>query len=526
MRPRREPARLPARPLARTLNEMLARSVEEVPQTVALTFHGQTLTYAELDDRIERCAAGLVELGIGKGDTFGIVLRNCPEFVILSFALARIGAVAVPVNFMEKSERIAFIFDDAGVKGCLTSKDFLKTVQRARGSIPTLEHLFLQDGGGDHPAFEQLYRDPLPDTAGPEVGPSDLALLIYTAGTTGLPKGVMLTHRNLVVNVESCIEACGVNREDSVLCVLPMFHSFAWTTNVLLPLRLGVKTPILEGFLPFNRVLKTIWREKVTLVCCVPPVYSTLVQKLHGPKRLLLRVLSPVRLALSGAAPLPGEVQRGFEKIFGIPLIEGYGLTEAAPVVSVNPRYGVRKPGTVGLPLPGVEVKILDDHERELPVSEVGEICVRGENVMPGYYNRPEETREAFTRDGWLKTGDLGRLDEDGYLTIVDRKKDMIIVKGLNVYPQEIESVLVSHPAVAEAAVVGLDDGSGDEEIRAFVVLAPEQSVKRRELLSHCRERLASYKMPRDIEFRDELPKNALGKVLKRELRAGLVEKR
>jgi long-chain acyl-CoA synthetase len=511
--------------VARTLNEMLARSVAEVPSAVALSFHGQTLTYAELGERIERCASGLIELGIGKGDTFGIVLRNCPEFVVLSFALARIGAVAVPVNFMEKSERIAFIFNDAGVKACLSSKDFLRTLQRAREEIPSLRHLFLREASGELPGFDRLYRDPLPETAGPEVGPNDLALLIYTAGTTGMPKGVMLTHHNLVVNVESCLEAFDLNREDSVLCVLPMFHSFAWTTNVLLPLRLGVKTPILEGFLPFNRVLKTIWREKVTLVCGVPPVYSTLVQKLRGPKRLLLRVLSPVRIAVSGAAPLPGEVQRRFEKIFGIPLIEGYGLTEAAPVVAVNPRYGLRKPGTVGQPVPGVELKIVDDHERELPALEVGEVCVRGENVMPGYYNRPEETREAFTADGWLKTGDLGRLDEDGYLAIVDRRKDLIIVKGLNVYPQEIEAVLESHPAVEEAAVVGIDDGSGDEEIHAFVVLASEQSVRRRELLAYCREHLAAYRMPRELEFREELPKNALGKVLKRELRAMLAKR-
>jgi long-chain acyl-CoA synthetase len=509
---------------ARTLNEMLARSVAEVPATTALTFHGQKLTYAELDDRIERCAAGLVELGIEKGDTFGLVLRNCPEFVILSFALARIGAVAVPVNFMEKSERIAFIFNDAGVKGCLTSKDFLRTVRRAAESVATLRHLFLREPGGELPHFGELSRDRLPDTAGPEVGPNDLALLIYTAGTTGMPKGVMLTHHNLVVNVESCLEAFDLSREDSVLCVLPMFHSFAWTTNVLLPLRLGVKIPILEGFLPFNRVLKTIWREKVTLVCGVPPVYATLVQKLHGPRRLLLRVLSPVRIAVSGAAPLPGEVQQQFERIFGIPLIEGYGLTEAAPVVAVNPRYGRRKPGTVGRAVPGVEVKVVDKHEVELPAGEIGEICVRGENVMLGYYNRPEETREAFTEDGWLKTGDLGRLDDDGYLSIVDRRKDLIIVKGLNVYPQEIEAVLESHPAVAEAAVIGVDDGSGDEEIRAFVVLAPEQAVKRRELLGYCRERIASYKLPREIEFREELPKNALGKILKRELRASLAK--
>jgi long-chain acyl-CoA synthetase len=503
----------------RTLNEMLAASVERAPDATAFIFKGESLSYRELDEQIERCAAGLTAIGIRKGDTFGLVLRNCPEFVVLCFALARIGAISVPVNYLEKSERIAMIFNDAEVKGCLTQRDFVKSVEKAQEQVPTMRHLYVRDHADGHPELAELFQHPLAETAGPEVTGDDVVMLIYTAGTTGDSKGVMLTHRNFLASVEACPGVMDLTSKDRVMCILPMFHVFAWTTNVLLPLYLGCMTVVIESLLPFNPALKQLWKHKVTLVCCVPQVYSTLVQRVHGPKALLLRFLNPLKLAISGAAPLPAEVQVKFEKVFGTPLIEGYGLTEAAPVVSVNPRHGVRKPGTVGFPLPGVEVKILDDDEQELARGEVGEICVHGDNITPGYYKRPEETRAAFTADGWLKTGDLGKFDPDGYLVIVDRKKDLIISKGLNIYPQEIEAVLTAHPAVEEAAAIGIADSSGDESVLVYVILAEGESVKTKELMSLCREKLASYKVPRTIEIRDELPKNALGKVLKRELR-------
>lgn len=506
--------------IARTLNEMLARSVELSGSRPAFIFKGQETSYIELEQTIERCAAGLAELGIGKGDTFGIVMRNCPEFVILSFALSRLGAVAVPVNFLEKPDRIAYIFNDAEVKGCLTSKSFLRAILEVQASVPTLKHIFLREEAEGTPALESIYRHPLAETAGPEVTADDLALLIYTAGTTGLPKGVMLTQRNLLSCVESCQLAFDLSAKDRVMCVLPMFHSFAWSTNVILPLRLGATTVVIESLLPFQPALKQLWKHKVTLVCCIPQVYSTLVHHVHGPKALLLRFLNPLKLAISGAAPLPGDVQVKFEKTFGTALLEGYGLTEAAPVVSVNPRYGTHKPGTVGLPLPEIDVKITDDDEQEIETGEIGEVCVRGANIMVGYYKRPEETKESFTADGeWFKTGDLGFLDSDGYLTLVDRKKDLIISKGLNIYPQEVEAVLITHPAVAEVAVVGVREEDGDESVRAFVVLEPEASVKPRELIAHARPSLASYKVPKDVILLDELPKNALGKVLKKDLR-------
>jgi long-chain acyl-CoA synthetase len=254
----------------------------------------------------------------------------------------------------------------------------------------------------------------------------------------------------------------------------------------------------------------------------VPPIFATLVQRIQGVKALVIRLLNPVRVAVSGAAGLPQGVQRDFESKFGVPLLEGYGLTETSPVATLNPLHGSRKPGTVGLAIPGVQIKILDDEERPLAAGEIGEICIKGENVMSGYYKRPKETQESFTKDGWLKTGDLGKLDGDGYLTIVDRKKDMIIVKGLNVYPQEIEAVLMSNPAVNEAAAVGIADETGDELVKAYVSLKQGQTASpelRAELLKLCREKLAAYKTPRDLEILPELPKNAIGKILKKDLR-------
>jgi long-chain acyl-CoA synthetase len=502
----------------RTLNEMLDHSVRAFPDAPAFFYKEQKLTYAELERKIALCAGGLSRLGIGKGDAFGVVLRNCPEFVVLFFALSRLGAVLVPVNFLEKGERMGFIFHDAEVKGCLTSREFLANVRQAQKQAPSLARIFLKDPGGTESAFDALLEGPPAAGAAP-VGPDDLSLLIYTAGTTGLPKGVMLTHRNFCANVESCRGAIELSREDRFMCLLPMFHSFAWTTNVLVPLSLGASTVVIESLLPFEPVMKAVWRHKVTLFCAVPPIFATLTQRIRGVKALLLRMLNPVRVAVSGAAALPGGVQRKFEKTFGIPLLEGYGLTEAAPVVALNPLHGERRPGTVGLPIPGVQVAILDDDENPVELGAVGEICVKGENVMKGYYKRPEETREAFTRDGWLKTGDLGKLDADGYLSIVDRKKDLIIVKGLNVYPQEIEAALLSHPSVGEAAAVGIQDATGDELIKAFVVLKEGLSADRAALMKVCREKLAPYKIPRDIELRKELPKNALGKILKKDLR-------
>ena len=502
-----------------TLTAALRFTVRAHPERIAFYFRDRTWTYGELEDGVARCAGGLHRLGLRPGDACGLVLRNCPEFVVLFFALCRLGAVAVPVNFLEKGEKLGYIFADAGVKACLTSKEFLKQVHEAQKKAPHLRHVFVREPAGHHPTFESLLAGEGGSFEEPALGGDALAMLIYTAGTTGNPKGVMLTHGNFLANVESCHRAIEVGPEDRFLCLLPMFHSFSWTVNVLLPIRLGATIVILETLLPFEPVLKTIWDRKITVFCGVPPIFAALTQKIPGWKALLVRFLNPVRVAISGASPLPAAVHREFEAKFRRPLIEGYGLTEASPVVAVNPLHKERKPGTVGLPLPGVHVKIIDDYDRPCPTGEVGEVCVKGANVMAGYFKHPEETRAAVTEDGWLKTGDLGCLDAQGYLTIVDRKKDLIIVKGLNVYPQEVEAVLTSHPDVAEAAVVGVPDETGDETVLAFAAAHRGKTLDTAALLSLCREKLASYKAPKELFVKTELPKNAMGKVLKKELR-------
>jgi len=503
----------------KTLNQILGETILNHPEDTAFFYKEEVLSYRELGQRIDRCTVGLQKLGIREGDTFGVVVRNCPEFVILFFALARLGAATVPVNFLEKGEKLGFIFNDAQVKGCLTSREFLKNVKTGQTKAPSLRHIFLKDNGGAERPFNDLIADAGPATGLPEMTPDRLVLLIYTAGTTGTSKGVMLTHKNFCANLESCRGAIELKQEDRFLCLLPMFHSFAWTANVLLPLRLGASTVIMETLLPFDPVIKAIWKYKITIFCGVPPIFAALVQKVRGIKALIIRMINPVRVAVSGAAPLPAPVHKAFERTFGIPLLEGYGLTETSPVVTLNPLHGKRKSGTVGKSIPNVHIKIVDDEEKAVAQGQVGEVLVKGENVMQGYYNRPQETQESFTKDGWFKTGDLGRLDDEGYLAIVDRKKDLIIVKGLNVYPQEIENVLLSHPSVAEAAAVGIADQSGDEIIKAFVTMNPGQSADRSDLLKLCRDNLANYKIPRDIEIRKELPKNTLGKILKRDLR-------
>jgi long-chain acyl-CoA synthetase len=503
------------------LYEMLRTTALKRMDKPAILFKNQVMTYGELLSRVDHCAANMESLGFGPGSAFGLLIRNCPEFVISSFALFRIGAASVPINFLEKPDRIAGILADAGARGCLTSNDLVPTVLAAAKSLPDLKHVFTRDPkapSGARP-FRELLAPPthLPFRQGP-VSPDALATLLYTSGTTGQPKGVELTHRNFLSNTESCLGAIGLSGKDVFLCLLPMFHSFAWTTCVLIPLKLGCRIVLIESLQPFEPVIQAIWKHKVSVFVAVPPIYAALASRIRGFKALVIRLLNPVRICISGAAALPIGVLKEFEKRFGIPLLEGYGLTETSPVLTLNPARQ-RRPGTVGLAIPNVRIKILDDQEKPAATGVIGEICAQGPNIMRGYHNKPEETQAAFTPDGWFKTGDMGFLDEGGYLTIADRKKDLIIVKGLNVYPQDVENALLAHPAVAEAAVVGVRDETGDELVRAFIVLKTGQTAEKSQLLHWCRERLAAYKCPKDLVIRTELPKNAIGKVLKKELR-------
>jgi len=502
------------------LSDIIATRAAESPHDLAIIFRDQPISYDELHRRVRACAGGLSALGIKKGDAFAVLVRNSPEFIILAMALSMLGGVVVPINFLEKPDRIALILNDAGAVGVLTGREFYRHVATAAKKVPTLRHFFLREG--EHKEFKEfstlLLGPPL--TANANVTADDLMMLLYTSGTTGLPKGVMLTHGNFIANAEQCRGAIRLERKDRFLCLLPLFHSFSWTTCAILPFQVGASIVIIESLLPFDPVIKAIWKHKITLFVAVPQIYSALSAKIRGAKALILRLLNPVRLCISGAAPLAKKVHEGFEKTFGIKLLEGYGLTECSPVAAMNPEKD-RRIGTVGKALPGVAIEIRDDDGKPVAQGEVGEIWIRGANVMKGYYNKPQETAEALTADGWLKTGDMGRFDADAYLSIVDRKKDLIIIKGLNVYPGEVEGVIAADESVKEVAVVGkMDPDTREETIRAFVTAKDGQTVDKARLFSLCRENLAAYKRPREIFVINEMPKNALQKILKKELRA------
>ncbi|MFN0116814.1 MAG: long-chain-fatty-acid--CoA ligase [Elusimicrobiota bacterium] len=499
--------------------DYIYNSAKRYPDQIAFIFRDQKITYSELADKISRCANGLLKLGVKKNDTFVVCLRNSPEFIIFSMALSKIGGILVPVNFLEKAERIALIIKDSKAVGILTAKEFYSAAVEACKGLSHVKFFYLREGS--HKDFlninEILQSDPY---EGPDLShEDDLMMLLYTSGTTGLPKGVMLTHKNFIANVEQSLKAIAVGEKDRFLCLLPLFHSFSWTTCMMLPLKLGAQVVIVESLLPFDPVIKMIWKYKVTCFLAIPQIFSALTNKIDGFKAIVLRFLSPVKICISGAAPMPQGIHESFEKKFGVKLLEGYGLTEASPVVSLNP-FSKRKIGTVGKPIPGVLVDIRTDEGKTLPLGEVGEIWVKGENVMKGYFNRPEETAEVLTSDGWLKTGDMGKLDDEGYLQIVDRKKDLIIIKGLNVYPQDIENVISKYDAVKEVAVVGkMDKETGDETIRAFVTAKENMAIDKSYIMTLCRDHLAPYKRPKEIILLDEMPKNALQKILKKDLR-------
>lgn len=494
------------------LPDLITQQARTSPENVAFVFRDEKITFAALENRVDRCAAKLESLGIKKGTTFAIVLRNSPEFVIFSMALSKLGAIVIPINFLEKADRIALILNDAKAVGVLTGKEFLKGVQEAQKNVPTLKHVFLREN------FSELLAEH-PWAGKTTTTEDDLMMLLYTSGTTGAPKGVMLTHKNFLSNVKQCLDAISLKSSDKFLCLLPMFHSFSWTTCVLIPLKLGAPTVIIETLLPFDPVLSAIWKHHITLFVAMPQIYSALATKISGAKAMALRLVNPVRLCISGSAPLTATVHKNFEKNLGVPLLEGYGLTEASPVASLNPE-SKRKVGTVGLPLPGVSVEIRDENGKNMAIGEIGEIYIKGDNVTKGYYMKPEETQAALTSDGWLKTGDIGKFDDEGYLSIVDRKKDLIIIKGLNVYPQDVENVITMHEGVREVAVVGKPDKeTGDETIRAFITVKEGKTIDKSEIFALCREHLAPYKRPKDVIFIDEMPKNALQKILKKDLR-------
>lgn len=525
------------------VQDYLTRSYKEYPEKVAIHFMGKDVSYKELYESSMKLANYLQTLGIEKGDRVSIMLPNCPQAVISFYGVLYAGGVVVMTNPLYTEREVAYQMNDSGAKAIIALdilfprisnvvketklenviitgiKEYLPfpknmlypMVQKKQyGMVVKVEHR------GINHLFAEIMK-----TAKPEAAPhdfdfeEDLALLQYTGGTTGSPKGVMLTHKNIISNATMC-DAWLYNTtrgEETVMGIIPLFHVYGLTTVLILSVMQGNRMVLLPKFDP-ETALKTISKQKPTLFPGAPTLYIGLMNHPDIEKY----DLSSIEACLSGSAPLPVEVQEKFEKITGGKLVEGYGLTETSPVTHSNLVWGERVKGSIGLPYPDTDCKIFrSGTTEEVPHGEIGEIAIQGPQVMKGYWNRPEDTAATIV-DGWLLTGDLGYMDEDGHFFIVDRKKDMIIAGGFNIYPREIEEVLYEHEAIQECVVAGIPDPYRGETVKAYIVLKEGYTVTEEEFNSYCREHLASYKVPRIYEFRTELPKTAVGKILRRSL--------
>jgi len=516
------------------LASVLEHSARLTPSATAVTWNGKHLTYGELDASASRVAAGLAALGIRPGDHVALSCPNLPAFPVAYFGILKLGAVVVPLNVLLKPREIAYHLRDSHARALIVFEGTpeLPMAQMARagcdesgcpllivitadpsGPAPVLPALTLGQIMHSHAGhFETVPRDP-----------DDTAVILYTSGTTGQAKGAELTHHNMVSNANACYDmfrpALPAGLEQvAVLITLPLFHSTAQTGQMNMGLYGGLRLVLASRF-DAAGCLDLFEREQVAFWVAVPTMYWALLQHVAASGMDQAKVAQSLRVCVSGGAPMPHEVMRRFEAAFKVRVLEGYGLSETAPVVAFNQLQRPSKPGTVGLPVFGVEFRCVNDDGHTVATGEPGEVVVRGPNVMKGYYNRPEETATVL-RDGWFYTGDIGSVDADGYLTIVDRKKDMILRGGFNVYPREIEEVMLTHPAVALVAVIGIPDDRLGEEVKAIVVRRPGAEVTSSELVDWCRDQFAAYKYPRHVEFRDALPMGATGKILKRDLRS------
>lgn len=484
------------------LASAFALSARRHPEKTALYWGESEYTYSHLLGESSAVAADLQQrFGVKPGDRVALWLKNCPEFVTALLGILQSGAVAVPVNCFLKTDEVNYILRDAEADVLITDAELGVHHRGLCAARPSLSIFRTEEfTGKTHPGLSQ-----------PPRRADDLAVLIYTSGTTGKPKGAMLSHGNLLHNVESCRIVLQTVEGDRIAVLLPLFHSYMLTVGLLLPLIVGGSIVLVKSLHPVRNALQEILSRRATVLPAIPQFYRSIVNApIEGPL--------PLRLFISGAAPLPGQVLRDFENKFKVPLIEGYGLSEASPVVTKNPLDGTRKPGSIGIPIANVEVSIQNDAGDHLPPREIGELCVRGGNVMLGYWNKPEETAKVM-RNGWLLTGDVGYRDEDGYYFITDRKKDMLLVNGINVYPREIEEVIYEFPGVKEAAVIGKPDSRRGEQPVAFVVANDGMQLDHNSLHNFLRRKLADYKVPRKILSLAALPRNATGKILKTSLR-------
>lgn len=518
------------------LYDFLEDSAKNYPNAVAADFIGKSITYKQLKDLSDRVASFLYENGVKKGRVI-LGMPNTPHYLAVYYGILKTGSTVVQCNPLYTERELRHIADNSEAKlmfafepmyprlkpllddGTLEKvvickiEDFLKfplnllyPLKKEKVKIESRrEVIYWKDVARYSPSKENV-----------EVNPKeDVAVFQYTGGTTGLPKAVMLTHFNLVANVYQLIEWFpDLSNKDVFIGALPYFHSYGMTTSMNLPIALAAKIVLIPDPRDLKRILESIQKHRATIYCGVPTMYNA-INNYPGVEKY---DLTSIKACVSGAAPLPVEVKKKFEEITGGKLVEGYGLSETSPVTHANPINGVNKEGSIGLPISDTLAVVVDDAGNILPVGEVGEIAIKGPQVMKGYYKMEEETKNTLI-NGWLLTGDIGKMDEDGYFYIVDRKKDMIIAGGYNIYPREVEEVLYEHPDVLEAAVIGVPDPKRGETVKAFIVLKEGSSATAEDIEKFCRERLAAYKVPRIIEFRKELPKTNVGKVLRRVLK-------
>ncbi|GAA0376931.1 long-chain-fatty-acid--CoA ligase [Acrocarpospora corrugata] len=504
------------------LSIVLEDSARETPDRAAVVFGDLRLPYSFVDSVANQVANLLVSRGIGRGDKVAIACPNLPYFPFVYFGILKSGATVVPLNVLLQSREIAYHLADSDAKAlfCFEGTPELPLGERGRAGFDdsAAEHFFVLPAvplATESPYGETLWAA-LDGMASEfetvQTSPEDTAVILYTSGTTGQPKGAELSHQNMLINAMISDEMYPRQPQDVYLATLPLFHSFGQTVVMNAGFRRRATLVLMPRFEPAD-ALRLMNREQVTLFAGVPTMYWALLTTVHTAGA---EVPASLATAVAGGSALPVEVLKDFEKTFGVPIMEGYGLSETSPVASFNQLGKVAKAGSIGTPVWGVEMKLIDNEWRG--VDDVGEIAIRGHNIMKGYYNRPEATREVM-RDGWFRTGDIARRDEDGYYFIVDRAKDMIIRGGFNVYPREVEEVLMTHEAVSLVAVIGVPHDSHGEEVKAFVIPAAGVTVTEAELVAWSKEMMAGYKYPRIVEFRDSLPMTATGKILKRELR-------
>lgn len=543
---------IPAKPLPSLLEE----AASQCGDRDALVFYDNRITYLQLELAADRFARALVKMGIQRGDRVAICLPNLPQFPIAFYGVLKAGAIAVPTNPLYTAHELRHQLQDSGAKAIVILDTLYPTLHSVRDETP-VEHIILtgvadylpfplsllypirearEQRGKPHVPASELQKDPkitqLHDLLAkaqakrggyqlielpPPADIDDVAILQYTGGTTGLSKGAMLTHRNLIANAIQCAVWTGYPRFEAhtTLSVTPFFHVYGLTVVLNTSIYNGATMVLLPRFLPKD-VLKAIEKYKPELFPGIPTMYLAIAREIEKRGK---GDASSIKICLSGAAPLLAEVQSRFEKVSGARVSEGYGLTEASPVTHSNPLWGDRRTGTIGVPFPSTDSRIIaPDSWDSLPIGERGEIAIRGPQVMKGYWNRPEETAKVLN-DGWLRTGDIGFMSEDGYFTIVDRAKDLIIAGGYNIYPREIEEVLARHPAVLEAVAIGVPDEYRGETVRVYVVPREDAHPTPEEIIAFCKQELAVYKVPKQVVFRTELPKTLVGKILRRTLR-------